>query len=598
MAVKSRLTLTSTCAVVAALALAYFVSRGPEAESLRKSEVESQAAAETEAADLVAPTGSKVRESAAPLQDADEGVSEEAEFEPFFRPEFTLSVRDAHTLIHLEDVELVAMAPALMMVGTIPGTNGYEPLGGGLDSPIPITGVQEANDPDHGLAGFVFEREREGETEPVFMGYRFYTHRFLMYARAPGYSWNTTVVDFSQEGEAEILLTAGAALSVRVENLQLERYDELKTRSLLYISKRRPDNGWSNVRFQKLDEELETEGQLFEGLHAGEYHVSVELGETYSFRRRVALAKESFFLEVGETREVVFHLDDPPLPSARAPMAGVVSFPAFEGAEEVQLEIYECVSMSNGGSDVELPMSELKPVGGALPGWSFRVEDLPIGRYQVRLWPFMTAWMVELPPEGMENLELAIPELAEVEVVTVDEQTGEQVPLEEIRVELHKSHPGQVRPPWMWLDHAGEPGRFRFRTAVAQVNISTPRMSSESPYGQRFMDLQLVAGHQTERFELGPVYAIHFDFRDGEEPLLGEGEVYYGVHPKVRALNHGGQVTDDKVAAYRRIEVDSPGRYEITFDGLAEHRFLPIPPQRVDVAAGEPTVVTVHMRRK
>ena len=72
----------------------------------------------------------------------------------------------------------------------------------------------------------------------------------------------------------------------------------------------------------------------------------------------------------------------------------------------------------------------MEPAGGALPTWSFRLETVPAGRHQVHLHPFQKIWTVEVPAGGREDLELAIPELAEVLVETVDARTGERVPLE------------------------------------------------------------------------------------------------------------------------------------------------------------------------
>ena len=49
---------------------------------------------------------------------------------------------------------------------------------------------------------------------------------------------------------------------------------------------------------------------------------------------------------------------------------------------------------------------------------------------------------------------------------------------------------------------------------------------------------------------------------------------------------------------YWIFEANTPGLYEIDFDGIGQDRFAPIPPRRVDVRAGETTEVIVELRRK
>ena len=144
----------------------------------------------------------------------------------------------------------------------------------------------------------------------------------------------------------------------------------------------------------------------------------------------------------------------------------------------------------------------------------------------------------------------------------------------------------------------GEPGRFRFWTAPGAASVQPYGIPSGSGYGWREMDLELVPGLQSVRLELGPRYAIRFEFRENEEAPPPGDELYYGAIPSVRAVEHGGQVTRNWWWNNREIEVSAPGVYEVSFEDVVAHRFQSIPPRRVTVRAGETAEVIIELQRK
>ena len=304
---------------------------------------------------------------------------------PVFWPELTLAVRDAHTLAHLGDVELRCRSTSWMGLPHLPGTGeAHTLLGGGLSSPIVLLGGRQAHEPEGLVAGLALRPAAGEAPDPA----EFYSEGrvqpgrgILVYARAPGYAWGTIVLDVSTGAERELLLGPAAALGVRLTNVQLERYAALETEAKLYVVQARPDGGKRNAWFQRLDETLETEGLRLESLEPGEYAVSVELGGSLAWRKRTVLAREELSLAAGETRELVLTVPDPPAPPERATLGGVVSFPAFGGEEDVRLQLYKA-EYRHGSADYELSLADMERVGGALPTWSFHLEDLPVGVYQ------------------------------------------------------------------------------------------------------------------------------------------------------------------------------------------------------------------------
>jgi hypothetical protein len=413
-----------------------------------------------------------------------------------------------------------------------------------------------------------------------------------MYARAPGYAWGSIELDVSTSAEHELLLGPAAALVVRVSNVQLERYAELERVATLRVG--------GGVWLQRVDETLECEGLRLENLDPGEYAVAVEMGGASG--KMHVLAREELSLAAGETRELVLSLLDPSEPPPRATLGGVVSFPAFGGEEEVRIQlcgadyVYSNADV-HGDFAVELSLADLERVSGALPSWSFRLEDLPVGLYQVQLKPFMKSWMIELPAGGREDVELVIPELAQVLVETVDARTGERIPFDEISYRRQEVVPGQVHNDWAEADFE-EPGRFRFWTVPGGASIWPRRIPSGLDYGTRSEDLELVPGLQSVRFEFEPVYAIRFELREGGAALRRLDGIWREVRStkNIRAVDHEGRVTNFN--KFGLVEVSAPGVYEVSFEGVGADRFLPIMPRRVTVRAGETAEVIVQLRRK
>lgn len=517
---------------------------------------------------------------------------------PEYWPEFQLAVRDARTRAHLEDVELRITPGGLMAMW---GWNAPRvSLGDGLSSPIALMGGRDPSESN--LAALALSPAAGESPRPVEMMHRFSPSRgVVVSARAPGYAWGSIVIDVSKIDECELLLKPGSALDVRLTNVQLERYRALETKPTLCVYWIRADGGNQYVRFEPLDETLEAEGLRLEGLKPGGYRVTVELGGGV-WRKQPVLARaelsEDLALLAGETREIVLALADPPAPPERGPLGGVVSLPRFGGEKKVRLQIYFQPTQRFRRPDVELSLADLRPVSGALPTWSFRVEDLPVGMYRVQLLPFLKVWMIDLPAGGREDLKLSLPALAEVQVETVDGRTGRRVPLDELHFRRKKPLPGQVQNDRARAD-TEQPGRFRFWTEPGAISM-WPRGEDRLGYGSAGKDVEVVPGLQSVRVELAPACLIRLDFRiDGAAPRLADAVAHwvrYETFTAVRAVDHEGRSLGR--AKDRVVEVTAPGVYEINFDGFTANRFHTIPSRRVEVIAGKTTEVIVELQRR
>lgn len=520
--------------------------------------------------------------------------------EMVYWPELTLAVRDANTRAHLQDVELRAVPTAYMGLVQQPGASDpFTMIGGGLSSPIVIRGGRKSGEPEDWAAGLALEPAAGEALRPAELVQPEEVARGIMvYARAAGYAWGRLVIDVSKGATRELLLEPATALSVRLANVQLENYAALGKRATLFVRRTRADGDETTVWSAELDETLETELLKIEALEAGDYAVLVELSESWQ-RIPLELGRETISLPAGVARELLLVVPDPPDPPVPANLAGTVSFPNFGGEASVRLEIYRS-DYRYGDPDIELTMSELEPVDAALPTWSFRVEGLPADRYQIRLMPFLKSWMIDLPDGGREDVELVIPELAEVLVETIDARSDQRVPLEALAYRTLEVLPAQVTHggsgPWHSGAFEGEPGQFRFWMAPGAAAVRTNGIPEDLDYGNRSEELELAPGLQSMRFELSPSCTLRVEFRVDGAALPHEDGIFTGLSRCFRPVGHDGRVGG--MYPYSLFEASEPGIYEINFEGVGTDRFMPIPSQRVEVREGERAEVIVELQRR
>lgn len=513
---------------------------------------------------------------------------------PEFWPEFSLAVRDVNTREHLENIEL-RLSPGFG--NAMWGKNGRSDLlAENLQSPIALMGGREPNQPEPTVVGLALQPSKGELPQLVELWRRFSPERGVMVsARAPGYAWSSTSIDVTK-GERELLLTPAASLEVQLENVKLERYAELNTLPVLCVYLLREGGGYQYIHFEPLHEKLKDEGLQLESLVPGRYRVTVELGEG-SWAEQPVLAEEIRILAEGETQNFTLNLADPPAAPERAALGGTLSIPSFGGEDEVRLQIYFQPKQSWRNPEIEFRLADLHHVGGAIPTWQFRSDDLPVGSYRLQLLPFLKVWIVELTGDGREDLDLAIPELAEFIIETVDQKTGIRVPLNQFYFRNQNPLPDQKQNDWARAETL-EPGRFRIWTVPGTVRV-WPRFPSGSDleYGGSGVDFDLVPGFQTAHFELAPVYAIHFEFReDGVTLPVGDPGIY--AMQNIRAVGHDGRVTGDGLQTTMRVGLSAPGTYEISFEGLNPEVYHTIAPRLVYVQGGEAVKVTVDLERK
>ena len=195
-----------------------------------------------------------------------------------------------------------------------------------------------------------------------------------------------------------------------------------------------------------------------------------------------------------------------------------------------------------------------------------------------------------------EELELTVPELAEVILETVDKRTGERIPRDQLYYRNEEPHPNQKQRTYL-AGTLEEPGRFHFWSVPGKVMAWPKFPSGPDRGGGSGHVFTLVPGRQEVRLELEPLYAMRFEFREDGQALPA-GDPGMWVRENIRPVDHEGRILRDGLQRDMLVEFSAPGEYEIRFAGLTAAGYEPIDARRVEVRAGEVVKVVVELVRE
>lgn len=322
------------------------------------------------------------------------------------------------------------------------------------------------------------------------------------------------------------------------------------------------------------------------------------------------LAAEEFDLALGEDRTLVLTLADAPPGRPKVEFSGLLSFPAFPMEShpafpmesQVVLRLYDSATYDQsvsygdeGPATRAIPIAAMEPRAGPLPTFAFTARDLPCGRWQAKLWPFLVSRPVDLPPEGLTDWTWTIPELAEVEVEVRDAGRQELLPLEEIswsRFGVNDGFAGMVNFLGETVPWNEAPGHFRFYTPPGEVDVY-----AESPHhASTRLSVALSAGRNRLTLNLNPRCALYIFLKDGEAVLHREDPLYQRV--RVHQLDGDGTVTSNALSTESRVELSGPGLYEVALEGAPDERYFLPQPLRVEARPGVRTEVEFRLQRR
>lgn len=264
-------------------------------------------------------------------------------------------------------------------------------------------------------------------------------------AWSPGYAWRVQSPDELEAAGWRVELEGGGDVTVELVGSDAPADAEVRVRRAgerASIPGSFPIDGRSSV--------------IVRGLRPGRYAASVERGEWYL--PQVLAGPTEFDLAAAQEARIALRVSPAPdLP--RAALVGEVvleegwDLPGFE-----LFAVYRGVERTGDPTHVERASEDLQPRG---PGrWRFEFADLVAGPYELVLIDPPYRQEVELPPAGRDDVEVRVPAPARIRVTTVDDATGDVVPVKllSLRADDAALSGHGVR--------TDEPGRFEFSAPV------------------------------------------------------------------------------------------------------------------------------------
>jgi hypothetical protein len=482
-----------------------------------------------------------------PAERFDLAPSEELLLRLRVAPESTLRVLDASSGADLRDVEIVLMAD------------------------------QRGDEPSHPGLDFAARRVASGLSSPIALGEfspkLFRNHRGWFHVGAQGYGWILAEVEWQQGGETRVALQRGTTLAVNLSGVHAE------AGTLLRISLSRSRHPWfeSAVRSDGVVE--------IEGIPEGGAYVTAEIGEWYAMSR--TLASASAELRRGVRNEVTLVLDDPP-DDHRAAVGGWIHVAREWGARRLDLRL-EFQGVPLGGRPADLRLTSTHEVGAREGFDSFRwlAEDVQVGEHKLWVTSPFAVETLQVPREGKLDFELVFGAPAELSLRFVDVATGAPVAVKSVHwhpAPQGPSYSGSIYP----APFIASRGVHVIRSRRERVAISV--MSEGYLPHEGTIDLSSGDREQVVRLERatslyvslhseGATLPIPDSWSDDPDPVAGEGYTRVSM----------------PVGAARLFQVSEPGTYELNppvLDG-----FVPLPRQRVELIAGQRTVLALEYER-
>lgn len=225
---------------------------------------------------------------------------------------------------------------------------------------------------------------------------------------ADGFAWERITVDFLAGGERTVALAPGGDLEVTLSGLQGVSGAALRLRSPASV---RPIGAV----------DASTGEWLFRGLHPGPLRAAVEVGEWWASPLELG-ASEVTILEGQLVRTSIAAQEPPPLETASA--RGRLLVPSAWKARPPRIAA-ELLGTPLGGSNpnqsASVARSDERREGFDVFEWSF--SKLQVGRHELSISKPVFSVVIDVPPTGLADHEVAVPPPGELLVRVVDART-------------------------------------------------------------------------------------------------------------------------------------------------------------------------------
>lgn len=406
--------------------------------------------------------------------------------------------------------------------------------------------------------------EAANQASPVVLPVR--DGKQTWWVRAEGYAWEVVEFDHRFGGERVVLLDPEAILVVQVENRAPGDH--------YFLSLTRGE--FAGRRLSREVRALEAREVRVDGLKAGEARVLVKrAGE----ENESHIDSAGVDLIAGETTHLTLSLPREELPIAmpsEVTVSGTLELPKGTTAEPSLLMwkwIGEGATPKN--NDLGAAFERIDP-GGDL--WSWKLDDLVPGLWQVRVTPFGFAQNYVVGPNGATDVAFRVPRLSEVRVRVLDKNTGE--PLPEAAIQWY-SKSGETDSYEGSANTTDDPGVLAITTAADRIRLEV----SSDHYSDESRTVSVGASVREEVVELEPSALATLILKEGTTVV--RAPILWWIGLEAERVEGDGYVNTSNFAgdASVTLGVTEPGLYVLKFGEL--DGYLPIEPLEVFFEVGE-----------
>lgn len=369
----------------------------------------------------------------------------------------------------------------------------------------------------------------------------------LFWAHADGFTWEPLAIDPAKGGDRRIALDLAATIEATPAPETLRPY------SFLYATRS------DGLELEPVALGSEDLSGTFVDVPPGRYSV-------YLVRNDPArcVARAELTVATGEQARVSL-----PPPALGVSVAGTLEIPP-DWSEEPRLT----ATSVDRPLDLVLEASELALIDEHAGLHRFRFEDVPPGRITLIVAPIDRTFAIDVPPAGIDSLQLRVEPPAEVIVRVRHRGT----PIDARSVILSPRSSELVSHAVRSIDGAGP--SFRARVPAGEVGILVDAAGLGAPWKV----VAATAGPPTRvDVDVEPLVALDLSFAaDGE--AFSERVAFTAAS----IAGDGALVSSDA----NRHFFTKPGRYRLTFPRVP--RFAPIDPIEVDVGSQQELVVELR----
>ncbi|MEZ6002611.1 MAG: hypothetical protein R3F33_00370 [Planctomycetota bacterium] len=401
---------------------------------------------------------------------------------------------------------------------------------------------------------------------------------YTYYLVAPGHAWTRFSPDPFLGGVQTLQLPEGGVLKVTLAQEGAGRGQVFRIRNRNPL----PDAHPLVHELKSYENEIEVVG-----LAVGQYHISSE--DPIRPSNMPVYGEADVEIQSGQTTELVMELKDEPL-FTPVPAGGTIEIPREWGSVQgMVFRMNRLDPYGRWGRSYEIPGSELQPVEGRENLYSWKIDEVAPGAYNMSLAHTSYSVYREIYGNGNLRLDFVLPKPRTVSIALKDDRTGELVFPESLT----------------WS--AVEPEALRKKITDTAPFLSERRRLIVSTQAPRYL---LFGANAPLRVRLeDPAY----DPAEWIVDLDGDGDLTWPVHRTTairitllqgdetvqwsgdaRILSEGdeGKVTGARnLGRCTQFNLSGPGRYTIRFPEL--RGFQPIPPQTVQVTDGQ--ILDVHV---